>query len=67
VGVCIPTRFLMFTVFLFRWEELISSAQERKQLLEEAEQVHKFVLDATETNDHMNEKVCPRYLSQTLR
>lgn len=31
---------------------------ERKQLLEGAEQVHKFVLDASETNDRMNEKVC---------
>ena len=41
--------------------------KERKQLLEEAEQVHKFVLDATETNDHMNEKVCDKSCAHLLR
>ena len=41
----------------FRWEELVSLTDERKRLLKGAEQVHKFVRDASETNDHMNEKV----------
>ena len=30
---------------------------ERKELLKGAEQVHKFIRDASETNDRMNEKV----------
>ena len=31
--------------------------KQRKQMLKGAEQVHKFVRDASETNDRMNEKV----------
>lgn len=46
-----------FDVFFSRWDELISLAKERDQLLKGAEQVHKFVRDASETNDRMNEKV----------
>ena len=42
----------------FRWEELISLTKQRKELLNGAEQVHKFIRDASETNDRMNEKVC---------
>ena len=42
---------------LRRWEELISLSNERDQLLKGAEQVHKFVRDASDTNDRMNEKV----------
>ena len=41
--------------------------KERKQQLEEAEQVHKFVLDAMETNDRMNEKVCAKSCARLLR
>ena len=44
-------------VTVCRWEELISLTKQRKQLLKGAEQVHKFVRDASETNDRMNEKV----------
>ena len=44
-------------VSVCRWEELISLTKQRKQLLKGAEQVHKFVRDASETNDRMNEKV----------
>ena len=40
-----------------RWEELNSLADQRRRLLAGAEQVHKFVRDAAETNDRMNEKV----------
>ena len=40
-----------------RWEELNSLAEQRRQLLAGAEQVHRFVRDAFETNDRMNEKV----------
>ena len=40
-----------------RWEELMSLTKERDQKLKGAEQVHKFVRDASETNDRMNEKV----------
>ena len=43
---------------MFRWEELILLTKQRKELLNGAEQVHKFVRDASETNDRMNEKVC---------
>ena len=32
-------------------------AKEREQLLKGAKEVHKFVRDASETNDRMNEKV----------
>ena len=39
-----------------RWEELNSLAEQRRKLLRGAEQVHKFVRDAAETNDRMNEK-----------
>jgi spectrin beta len=39
-----------------RWEELNSLAEQRRRLLAGAEQVHRFVRDATETNDRMNEK-----------
>ncbi|CAI8040975.1 Spectrin alpha chain, non-erythrocytic 1 [Geodia barretti] len=39
-----------------RWEELNSLAEERRKLLAGAEQVHRFVRDAVETNDRMNEK-----------
>ena len=47
-------------VLLYRWEELNSLAEERRKLLAGAEQVHRFVRDAVETNDRMNEKVlCP--------
>lgn len=42
---------------VFRWGELISLANEREELLKDAKQVHKFVRDASETNDRMNEKV----------
>ena len=42
---------------MYRWEELISLSNERDQLLKGAEQVHKFVRDASDTNDRMNEKV----------
>ena len=42
---------------VFRWEELNSLTEQRGRLLSGAEQVHKFVRDATETNDRMNEKV----------
>ena len=45
----------------FRWEELISLTKQRKELLHGAEQVHKFIRDASETNDRMNEKV-PEYM-----
>ena len=44
--------------YKFRWEELISLTRQRKGLLNGAEQVHKFIRDASETNDRMNEKVC---------
>ena len=40
-----------------RWEELNSLADQRRRLLAGAEQVHRFVRDAVETNDRMNEKV----------
>ena len=40
-----------------RWEELNLLAEQRGKLLSGAEQVHKFVRDAAETNDRMNEKV----------
>ena len=44
-------------VHVYRWEELNSLADQRRRLLAGAEQVHKFVRDAAETNDRMNEKV----------
>lgn len=44
-------------IYNFRWEELISLTKQRKELLSGAEQVHKFIRDASETNDRMNEKV----------
>ena len=44
-------------IHVYRWEELNSLAEQRGRLLSGAEQVHKFVRDATETNDRMNEKV----------
>ena len=51
-------------VLLYRWEELNSLAEERRKLLAGAEQVHRFVRDAVETNDRMNEKVlCPAITS----
>lgn len=40
-----------------RWQELIRLTDERKRMLKGAEQVHRFVRDASETNDRMNEKV----------
>ena len=40
-----------------KWEELNGLVEERKDLLKGAEQVHKFVRDASETNDRMNDKV----------
>lgn len=40
-----------------KWAELNGLVEERKDLLRGAEQVHKFVRDASETNDRMNEKV----------
>ena len=43
---------------LSRWEELNSLVEQRRCLLAGAEQVHRFVRDAVETNDRMNEKVC---------
>ena len=43
-------------MLLCRWEELNSLAEQRRRLLRGAEQVHKFVRDAAETNDRMNEK-----------
>lgn len=45
------------TVRFLRWEELILLTKQRKELLNGAEQVHKFIRDASETNDRMNEKV----------
>lgn len=50
-----------------RWQELVALTGERKELLKGAEQVHKFIRDASETNDRMNEKVSmaqypPQYL-----
>ena len=50
---------MVLCITCFRWEELISLTKQRKQLLKGAEQVHKFVRDASETNDRMNEKVSP--------
>ena len=50
-----------YTFLTCRWEELISLTKQRKQLLKGAEQVHKFVRDASDTNDRMNEKVHKRY------
>ena len=44
-------------VFHCRWQELIRLTEERKRMLKGAEQVHRFVRDASETNDRMNEKV----------
>ena len=44
-------------IYVCRWEELNSLADQRRRLLAGAEQVHKFVRDAAETNDRMNEKV----------
>ena len=41
-----------------KWAELNGLVEERKGLLKGAEQVHKFVRDASETNDRMNDKVC---------
>ena len=40
-----------------RWQELVTLTEERKKMLKGAEQVHRFVRDASETNDRMNEKV----------
>lgn len=44
-------------VYVCRWEELNSLAEQRRKLLAGAEQVHRFIRDAIETNDRMNEKV----------
>ena len=44
-------------VLVIRWEELNSLADQRRRLLAGAEQVHRFVRDASETNDRMNDKV----------
>lgn len=52
------------TFLVFRWEELISLANEREELLQGAKQVHKFVRDASETNDRMNEKVSKIFLPE---
>jgi len=41
----------------YRWQELVTLTEERKKMLKGAEQVHRFVRDASETNDRMNEKV----------
>ena len=52
-----PSMFLEVQyMYICRWEELNSLAEQRRRLLRGAEQVHKFVRDATETNDRMNEK-----------
>lgn len=40
-----------------KWEELNTLVNERRELLKGAEQVHKFVRDASETNERMSEKV----------
>ena len=42
---------------LCRWEELVTLVNQRDALLKAAEEVHKFITDASETNDRMNEKV----------
>ena len=42
---------------LCRWEELVTLVNQRDGLLKAAEEVHKFITDASETNDRMNEKV----------
>ena len=52
LSVCVCT-----CICVCRWEELNSLAEQRRQLLAGAEQVHRFVRDAFETNDRMNEKV----------
>ncbi len=40
-----------------KWAELNSLVNERRESLKGAEQVHKFVRDASETNERMSEKV----------
>ena len=44
-----------------------SLAEERRRLLAGAEQVHRFVRDAVETNDRMNEKVLVNCLRNSKR
>ena len=53
--------FLFVFIHTCRWKELNSLAQQRGRLLSGAEQVHKFVRDATETNDRVDEKVWEKY------
>ncbi len=40
-----------------KWAELNALVNERRESLKGAEQVHKFVRDASETNERMSEKV----------
>lgn len=51
------TLICLLPLCVHRWEELNSLAEQRRKLLAGAEQVHRFVRDAVETNDRMNEKV----------
>lgn len=44
-------------VCVCRWEELNSLSEQRRKLLAGAEQVHRFIRDAIETNERMSEKV----------
>lgn len=50
-------HFMCIIIMHCRWQELIRLTDERKRMLKGAEQVHRFVRDASETNDRMNEKV----------
>ena len=54
------------SVSVCRWLKLTSLAEQRRNLLRGAEQVHKFVRDASETNDRMTEKVFVSWLQALL-